>query len=190
MSFDTTILQGKIERIKEAFETGEFGDALVTALNTGNGLLQQRVFTENTDVQGNGFGNYVGKKTKARIQAYKDQTQNKRNKAIEGEFLTSYQRKRAQAGHQTNPKNLEFSGGLRRAIETKVEDEKTAALEFNNSQAAQIARGQEQQIANIRNGSKATTKGGGAIKIFGLNQGEKEKVVEQGSLLIKQILKR
>lgn len=189
MSFNTTILVDKIEGIKEAFQNGSFGDALTTALNTGSGLLQQRVFTANEDVEGNDFGKYIGKKVKQAYVPSKNKTQDKRNKAIEGQFLTSYQRKRAAAGRQTAKKDLEFTGGTRRAIETVLEDDKNAVLHFNNSKAAKVARGQEQQIANIRNGGKGTTKGGGAPKIFGLSTQERDQVVEQGALLIKQVLK-
>jgi hypothetical protein len=55
-------------------------------------------------------------------------------------------------------------------------------------EAAKIAKGQEAQISNIRGGGKGTTKGKG-VKIFSLNDSEKETVVEQGAELIKQILK-
>jgi hypothetical protein len=53
MSFDLTILKKKVDGLKEAYDNGRFADALVGALNTGNGLLQQRVFQETQDVEGN-----------------------------------------------------------------------------------------------------------------------------------------
>lgn len=186
--FDTTILKKKIDGLKEAYETGVFGDALVGALNTGNGMMQQRIFTQNKDVEGNDFGVYIGKKRKVRLQASTNRTQNKRNKSIAGLELTSYQRKRAKAGRQIAKKDLEFSGGTRRAIEIRIENDKAAVLEFNNDEAAKIAKGQEAQISNIRKGGKGTTKGTG-VKIFTLDQAEKETVNEQGAELIKQILK-
>lgn len=186
--FDTTILKKKIDGLKEAYETGVFGDALVGALNTGNGMMQQRIFTQNKDVEGNDFGVYIGKKRKVRLQASTNRTQNKRNKDIAGLELTSYQRKRAKAGRQIAKKDLEFSGGTRRAIEIRIENDKSALLEFNNDEAAKIAKGQEVQISNIRKGGKGTTKGTG-VKIFTLDQAEKETVNEQGAELIKQILK-
>lgn len=190
MPFDLTILSKKIEGLKEAFENGKFGDALVGALNTGNGLMQQRIFQETHDVKGQSFGKYVGKKRKARVLPItKNRTQNKRNKAIAGQDLTAYERKRALKGRQILKKDLEFMGGLRRAIETQIEGEKAAVLWFNNDLAAKIAKGQEQQIENIRNGQSGTTKGTGATKIFSLNDKEKETVVDQGAELIKQILK-
>lgn len=188
MAFDTTILIKRIDKIKESFENGKFGDALVSSLNTGNGLMQQRIFQSNNDIEGNTFGTYVGSKRKARLQVSKNATQNKRNKAVSGQDLTPYQRKRALKGRQVSRKDLEFTGGLRRAIETKIENEHAAVIEFNNDEAAKIAKGQEAQIANIRAGRKGTTKGTG-IKIFTLNESEKEEVIDQGRELIIQILK-
>lgn len=189
MSFDITILKAKIDAIKKAYESGRFGDALVGALNTGSGLMQQRVFQNNTDVKGQSFGEYIGKKRKVRLVVSENRTQNKRNKAIAGLDLTSYQRKRAAKGRQILKKDLEFTGGVRRAIETQIENEKSVVLQFNNDQAARIARGQEQQIHNIRAGGKGTTKGSGATRIFTFDEKEREQVTEQGAELIKQILK-
>lgn len=189
MSFDLTILTKKIEGIKEAFENGRFADVLVGALNTGNAVIQQRIFQENEDTRGQSFGKYIGKKTKTKLIVSKNRTLSKRNQAIAGQYLTSYQRKRARAGRQISKKDLEFTGGLRRAIETQVEGESAAVLQFNNSLAAKIARGQEQQITNIRNGAGGKTKGTGAARIFKLSEGEKTQVVDQGLQLIKQILK-
>lgn len=197
MSFDITILSAKIEKIKQAYENGRFADALTGALNTGNGLMQQRVFTQNTDVKGQSFGEYVGKKQgkfskdkiKKLVSATSNRTDRKRIRAAGGLELTAYQRKRALKGRQIAKKDLEFNGGLRRAIEIQVEDEKAVVLEFNNTDAALIARGQEQQIENIRQGKPGTTKGSGATKIFTLDDKEREQVNEQGLELINQILR-
>lgn len=186
--FDLNILKTKVDGLKEAYASGNFGDALVGALNTGNGLMQQRIFNQNKDVEGNDFGVYIGKKRKARLVTSSNKTQNKRNKAVFGKELTSYQIKRAKKGRQVAKKDLEFTGGLRRAIETQIENEKAAVLNFNNDDAAQIAKGQEAQITNIRNGGKGSVKGNG-VKIFTLNNSEKETVNEQGKELITQILK-
>lgn len=186
--FDLTILTSKIDGIKQAYLSGKFGDALIGALNTASGKMQQRVFQENEDAEGNNFGPYVGVKTKTNLKISSNKTENKRNKSIAGQSLTTYQRKRARAGRQISHKDLEFTGGLRRAIETQVENENAAVLQFNNDQAARIARGQEAQITNIRSGGKGTTKGTGT-KIFKLSATEKEQVTEQGVELIKQILK-
>lgn len=187
MSFDPKILSEKIEGLKEAFENGRFGDALVAAVNTGSGLMQQRIFTANVDVNGDGFGEYIGKRIIAKRIKSANRTADKRNKAIAGESLTPYQIKRASKGRQILKKDLEMTGALRRAIETQVEGEHSAILQFSNLEAAKIAHGQENQITNIRLGAKATTKGAG-IKIFKLNQEEKEEVISQGVELIKEIL--
>lgn len=196
MPFDLTILSKKIEGIKQAFENGRFADVLVTALNTGSGIMQQRVFQENINVKGESFGQYIGKKKKITDRALflsfnsttskTDQKRIKKNADLE---LTSYQRKRAAKGRQITKKDLEMSGGVRRAIETQVEGDKAAVLQFNNSQAAKIARGQEQQIHNILTGGKGTTKGTEATKIFTFNDSEREQVTEQGKELILQIIK-
>lgn len=196
MSFDIKILSDKINKIKESYENGKFADALVVALNEGNGLMQQRVFTQNTDIEGNDFGKYIGKR-KRKLQdrdilrtlfSTTSKTDRKRIKANSTEDLTSYQRKRVNKGRQILKKDLEFSGGLRRAIETQIENEKAVVLEFNNDKAALIAKGQEAQISNIRGGQKGTTKGTGT-RIFTFNSSEKEKVGETGKELIIEILK-
>lgn len=77
---------------------------------------------------------------------------------------------------------------MRRSIETQIEDERNAVLQFNNDESAIIAHGQEQQITNIRNGIKGTTRGSGAIKIFTFNADELNQIREQGAILINQII--
>lgn len=189
MPFDTTILPDKIQKLKEKFENGNFADVLIGAVNTGNGLMQQRIFTSNKDVLGNDFGQYIGKKRKVKRVVSKNKLQNSRNKKIAGLELTSYQRKRAAAGRPIAKKDLEFSGNLRYSIATEIKDEQAVVIEFTNDEAALIARGQENQITNIRNSGKGYSHGDG-IKIFRLNQSEKEEVVTQGLELIRQELKR
>lgn len=188
MPFDTTILNKKIDGFKEALQNGRFGDALAGALKTVNDTMRNRIFDSNVDTEGQSFGQYIGKKRKVKLVKSKNRTQNKRNKNVAGLFLTAYQEKRARLGRPISRKDLEFSGGLRRAIETQVENEKAAVLQFSNDFAATVAHGQENQISNIRNGVGGSTKGSGT-KIFRLNQVEKEQVIDQGTELIKQILK-
>lgn len=187
MSFDTKILTQKIEGLKEAYENGRFADVLVAAVNTGNGLMQQRIFTANIDTQGNGFGTYSKKDADVIVKNVKK----KQSKITDFDLsygLSPYEKKRRKHGRQILKKDLELFGGLRRAIETRVEGERAAVLQFNNVEAAKIARGQENQITNIRLGGKGTTRGNG-IKIFRLNQVEKEEVISQASELIKEILR-
>ncbi len=188
MSFDTTILKKTIERIKQAYESGQFADALTGALNSGNALMQIRIFGDNKDTKGNDFGIYIGKKQKVRLIKSANRLQNKRNKAVAGKLLTPYQIKRAKAGRQTAKKDLEFTGGLRRSIEIREENKKAVVLEFSTDESALIARGQENQITNIRNGKTGSTKGDG-IKIFNLDDNERNETVRVGLELINQILK-
>lgn len=194
MGFDLTILTQKVERLKANIQSGRFGDALIGALNSGNGLMQERIFSTNKDTQGNDFGVYVGhKKTlsdKSQLTALFNTKGSKAKEKIRIDAiqeLTSYQRKRLAKGRQIDKKDLEFNGGLRRSIETR-HDDKTAVLEFSTDESALIARGQENQITNIRNGKKGSSKGEG-IKIFNLNEDEIKKVIEQGLQLINQIIK-
>lgn len=195
MPFDVTILTNKIEGLKQAFENGRFSDALIGAMNTGSGLMQKRVFNANVDLTGQSFGGYIGAKSKqtdrAQVRALfgtASKIEKKRIKSSAASDLTSYQRKRAQKGRQVIKKDLQFTFGLRRSIKPFVENEKSVVLEFNNDEAAKVARGQENQITNIRNGQKGTTKGSGD-KIFGFNESERKEVNEQGLELIKKILK-
>lgn len=192
MPFDVTILVKKIQGIKEAFENGNFADALVGAMKTGQGIMSKRIFNQLEDTQGRDFGKYIGKKSKARLLKSKNKTQNKRNKAVAGQELTSYQRKRALSGRQIANKDLQLTNSLRKSIELQhsivKESNGIVSLEFTTDKAAAIARGQENQITNIRNGRPGTTKGDG-VRIFRFTQEEKEKTTEQGSFLIKQILK-
>jgi hypothetical protein len=194
MPFDINILTDKVEKLKTNFENGHFGDVLLGALNTGNGLMQDRIFAGNKDVEGNDFGEYVGKKKtlsdRAQLTALFNTKGKKAKEKIRNEAileLTSYQRKRLSKGRQIGKKDLEFTGELRRSIETQA-DERSAVLEFSNDQSALIARGQENQITNIRNGRTGSTKGDG-IKIFNLSEDERTEVIDQGQELLNQILK-
>lgn len=191
-----TDLKTYLQGLREIVQSGQFADALVSAINTGNGLLQQRVFTRGEDINGNSFGSYIGRKVplgigsqerillsaKSRVQ------KNRAKKSIE--TLTPYERKRVLAGRQVAYKDLEFSGELRRSIQVFIENEKEVVLAFNNDESALIAAGQEQQITNIRNGRPGTTQGVGATKIFAFSDDEQDEVVEQAvTLITEQILK-
>lgn len=189
--FDLTILIKKVQNLKAAFDSGQFADALVGSLTTGKGLMTQRIFTGTKDVEGNSFGQYIGRKTIPRTTpTTTSRTDRKRIKANAGIPLTRWERIRANKGRQVAKKDLFFTGGLSASIEVQVENERAAILAFNTVEMAAIAHGQEQQITNIRNGGKGTTKGSGAIKIFNLNDKERGEVVEQGQQLIIQILKQ
>ena len=195
MQFDLKDLESKIARVKEISAKGEFSTILIAALNTGNGLMQARVFRLNQDIEGNDFGGYIGKKVslteyqKAKLLASTtSKTDLKRIKANLDVALTAYQRKRVNKGRQILKKDLEFSGGLRKSLEIQIENEKAGILTFNTDESALIARGQENQITNIRNGLPGSSKGDG-VKIFALTEEEKKEVIDQAKILINEVLK-
>jgi len=194
MAFDTKILIDKIKSLKDKAASGSFSDALVAALNTGNALMQRRIFFDNVDIFGNSFGGYVGTKklltrrAKERLLFKATQTTKVRINRNAPIPLTPYQRKRANRGRQIVRKDLELEGGLRRSIEVQIINERSAQIAFNTIEEAQIARGQENQITNIRNSQKGYTTGNG-LKIFALNENEREQTNNQARELVKQILK-
>lgn len=194
MPFDSKILLDKIKSLKQNVQEANFSEVFVAALNTGNALMQQRIFNQNTDIEGNSFGGYVGeqkflsqRQKKRLLGSTTSRTDLGRIQKNLGLRLTPYQRKRVNKGRQIIKKDLEFSGGLRRAIEIQVINERSVALQFNNDEAVKVAKGQENQITNLRNGEKGYVTGNG-IKIFAFNDNEKERTSEQVRLLIKQIL--
>lgn len=196
MAFDLQILQRQVDNIKNAVVNGRFGDALIGSLRTGEALMKIRIFgEENKDIEGNNFGGYVGivhkpkhETTKKLLSITTSRTDIKRIKRASLVELTAWQRKRANKGRQVLRKDLSFTGSLESSIETQIEDERNAILQFNNDESALIAHGQEQQITNIRNGGKGTTKGSGAVKIFTFNTDELNQIREQGIELINKII--
>jgi len=192
MSQILDIPTGGLDRLPDIANNGGWGDVLISALNTGNGLMQARIFRENKDVEGNDFGIYIGNKKNLTaaaklklLSSTTSRTDLKRIKANIDLALTPYQRKRVNKGRQIGHKDLEFTGGLRKSIEIQLESENVGVITFNYDKAAQTAQGQENQITNIRNGLKGTTQGNGT-KIFALNTDEKSNVSEQVHLLVKQ----
>lgn len=194
MAFDTTILSKYVNDLKRVVESGQFADALVGAMNTGNGLMQQRIFTRNEDVEGNSFGTYIGKRTALGIEATRRLLEKAKRPEQKARVrraaapLTPYMRKRVLRGRQVTRKDLELEGDLRRSIQVFIENDKEVVLAFNTDKQALIAAGQEQQITNIRNGLPGTTKGTGAIKIFAFNSDEIDQVIEQGTELVLEII--
>lgn len=194
MALDPKILLDKIKNLKTKVQAINFGDVFVAGLNTGNALMQQRIFNQNLDTEGNNFGTYIGAKKnltdrqKRRLlgstRSRTDLTRIKRN--LEA-ALTPYQRKRANKGRQVVKKDLEFEGTLRNSIEVQIINERAAALMFNNDQSVLVAKGQENQITNIRNGLPGYVTGDG-IMIFALNEDEREGTHEQVRLLVNQLI--
>lgn len=189
MPTNLSILAKKVQGLAEAMRTGDFSDALFTAMNEGNAFMQRRIFNENVDVQGNSFGVYIGPKHVARLTPTATPTARKRAKRIVGVPLTAHQRKRALLGRQIDHKDLRLLGTLQSSIKTVIKDSRRVTIEFENDQQSLIARGQENQITNIRNGQPGVTKGDG-IKIFSLNEDERDHVVARATELILEILNR
>jgi hypothetical protein len=185
-----------LQGLAQIVESGDFADALVSAINTGNGLMQQRIFTRGEDAEGNSLGGYVGKKiplgiaSRERIIAGAN-TRVKKNRAAKSiQTLTPYQRKRTLSGRQIGYKDLEFNGELRRSIQVFVQNEASVVLAFNNDHSADVAHGQEQQIANIRQGRPGTTRNSNPVPIFSFSDDERDQVIDQGvTLIVDQILK-
>jgi hypothetical protein len=195
MAFDSTILIKFVDSLRAKVRDGNFADALVASINTGNGLMQQRIFTRGQDVLGQSFGGYTGRKrTLSLVQQQrllllaKNKVQkNRARNAINA--LTPYERRRVLFGRQVGYKDLEFKGDLRRSIQVAIIDGRTVTLAFTTLLQANKARGQEQQITNLRNGRPGTTRGTGAIRIFGFSEQEKQEVKRQAEQLILQVLK-
>ncbi len=98
MAFDTKILIAKIENFRQIANEGRISDVFFAALNTGNALMQRRIFNENRDVEGNSFGGYVGKQKYVTKSAFAkslvgaSKTTRDRIKKSSQEKLTPYQR--------------------------------------------------------------------------------------------------
>lgn len=194
-----------LERIRDAVSTAGtgnmFGEAMASAVNTARGKMDNRIFNQSRDANGESLGKYIGKTTHAtkrkyRILKYGDVDEVvKKKKALRKNLkedinadyrYTEYEKQRVAHGRQINQKDLEFSGSLRRSIET-VKGENKAQIIITNPENAKIASYQERQIGNIR--STGFAKGSAApAPIFRLSKEEYESVKEQGRILIKQVI--
>lgn len=195
MPIDSKILLNKIKSLKANVLKINFSDVFVAALNTGNALMQQRIFNENKDTVGNSFGGYIGEKKflserqKNRLLgSTNSKTTLVRIKRNLNEQLTPYQRKRVNRGRQIVRKDLELEGDLRRSIEIQVINNRSAALMFNNDKAVLVAKGQENQITNIRETGHGSVYGDG-VKIFALNETEREQTLNQVRLIVSGLIK-
>lgn len=196
MPIDPKILLNKIKNLKDRVRNIDFSDVFVAALNTGNAMMQQRIFQENKDVLGNGFGEYIGEKKfltdrqkKRLLGSTQSRTTLARIQRNIGRRLTPYQRKRVNRGRQIVRKDLELEGELRRSIEVQVINERAAALMFNNDKAVLVAKGQENQITNIRETGRGSVYGNG-VKIFALNDNERKQVLDQVRLITRNEIQR
>lgn len=149
MEFHSNIkqVQARLAFIKAQIAGGAFSDSLVAGLNAGMGVMKRRIFNQSQDAEGNTLGPY---------------------------YSEQYERDRVRKGRQVNRKDLEVDGTLRRAIETVTVNNSKAEIRITNEDSANIARWQEQQIYNLKNGLEANAESGGKVPIFELSTDEKD----------------
>jgi hypothetical protein len=149
----------RLSLIKANIAAGVFSDALVTGLNAGMALMKRRIFNQSLDARGETLGPY---------------------------YSEQYARDRRRDGRQTSKKDLENTGSLRRAIEVVTVENTKAEIRIVDLESADIARWQEQQIANLRAGRLANDASGLKVPIFELNETELEVVRTTTRDLIRQ----
>lgn len=142
---NTDEVLARLALIRAQVAAGVFSDALVAGLNAGMAAMKRRIFNQSLDAQGKGLGPY---------------------------FSAQYAKRRSKAGRQTGRKDLEFHGTLRREIQVVTVNNTRAEIRIVNAKSADIARWQEQQVDNLRNGRPANEASGGRAPIFELNPTE------------------
>lgn len=142
---NTKEILARLALIRANIAAGVFSDALVAGLNAGMGVMKRRIFNQSLDAGGLSLGPY---------------------------FSDQYERERQAKGRQIGRKDLEFDGTLRRAIEVVTVNNTKAEIRITNEESAKIARYQEQQIFNLRNGLPANQASGGKVPIFELDADE------------------
>lgn len=195
----------KLQRVRDAVSQvaiGDIQDVIAAAVNTGRGVMIKRIFNDHQDANGQSLGNYTGNKSKLTTRKYavrgddpedayvKKQLKKLKKKVdkLKDQDLTEYEKTRLLAGRQVSEKDLEFSGSLRKSIETVRKEGAKVVVEIVNPENAKIARWQEKQIGNIR--AKQDVRKGGAkpARIFSFSQGEYETIRKQGKYLIGQVI--
>lgn len=142
---NTDEVLARLAIIRAQVASGLFSDALAAGLNAGMAAMKRRIFNQSLDAEGGGLGPY---------------------------YSEQYARDRRREGRQTARKDLEFNGTLRRAIEVVTVHNARAEIRITNNDQADIARWQEQQVYNLRNGRPANEASGGRVPIFELNPTE------------------
>lgn len=160
-SSNTKEVLARLAFIRAQIAAGVFSDALAAGLNAGMGAMKRRIFNQSLDAQGKDLGPY---------------------------YSEQYARDRRREGRQTGKKDLEFHGTLRRAIEVVTVNNTRAEVRITNPDQADIARWQEQQIYNLRNGRPANEASGGRVPIFEFNPTELDIVQTTTRELIRQKL--
>lgn len=144
---NSTEVLARLKLVRAIIASGVFSDALVAGLNAGMGAMKRRIFNQSLDATGESLGPY---------------------------YSEQYARDRRREGRQTEHKDLEFDGTLRRSIEVVTINNTRAEVRFTNPEEAQIARYQEQQIFNLRTGRPANEPSGGRVPIFEFSPTEAE----------------
>lgn len=142
---NTKEVLARLALIRANIAAGAFSDALVAGLNAGMGVMKRRIFNQSLDAEGSSLGPY---------------------------FSEQYERDRLRKGRQVGKKDLEFTGTVRRAIEVITVNNTKAEIRITSAEAAKIARYQEQQIYNLRNGLPANEASGQKVPIFELDADE------------------
>lgn len=158
---NTDEVLARLAIIRAQVAGGVFSDALVAGLNAGMGVMKRRIFNQSLDAEGGSLGPY---------------------------YSEQYARDRRRQGRQTARKDLEVQGTLRRAIEVVTVSNLRAEIRITNADAADIARWQEQQIANLRAGRPANEASGDRVPIFEFNATERSIVQTTTRTLIAQKL--
>lgn len=156
---NTKEVLARLKLIRANIAAGVFSDALVAGLNAGMGVMKRRIFNQSLDAQGVSLGIY---------------------------FSEQYERDREREGRQITRKDLEFEGTLRRAIEVITVNNLKAEVRITNATSAEIARFQEQQIYNLRNGLPANQANGNKVPIFEFSELELQIVKDTTRELLRQ----
>lgn len=152
-------VMARLALIRATIASGAFSDSLVGGLNAGMGIMKRRIFNQSLDANGEPLGPY---------------------------YDESYERHRQRRGRQVARKDLEMDGTLRRAIEVVTVNNNRAEIRIVNSDSADIARYQEQQIFNLRNGHSGNEASGGRVPIFEFSEQEVEIVQTTTKALLAQ----
>ena len=144
---NTKEVLARLAIIRAQIASGVFSDALVAGLNAGMGIMKRRIFNQSLDALGKSLGPY---------------------------FSESYARDRRREGRQTDRKDLEFKGTLRRSIEVVSVNNTRAEIRITSPEEADIARKQEEMIFNLLNNLPWDAFGSGKVPIFELNADEVE----------------
>jgi hypothetical protein len=144
---NTADMLARLKFLKAVALSGVFSDALAAGLNAGMGVMKRRIFNQSLDANGQTLGPY---------------------------YSEQYARDRRRDGRQTERKDLENEGTLRRSIETVTINNIRAEVRFTSPEEANIGRWQEQQIYNLRTGRPANEASGGRVPIFEFNAAEAE----------------